>query len=150
MDETTFKILKRVSTGFCCTQVMIKLALEAEEKENEDLIRAVSGLCKGIGGRQKTCGVLTGGIGILGLYAGKGNEMEYSKENYGSMVEEYMDWFENQFKSTECIDIIGVYSFADDSRNMDYNIKCGDILLRSYERIQEILLEHDYEFGSRE
>ncbi|AOT71466.1 DVU_1555 family C-GCAxxG-C-C protein [Geosporobacter ferrireducens] len=150
MNETAFKMLRMISAGLCCTQVMIKLALEEEEKENADLIRAVSGLCKGIGGSQKTCGVLTGGIGILGLYSGKGKETEYAREDHGSMVEEYMTWFENVFRSTECMDIIGVYSFTDDTSNMAYNIKCGDILLRSYEKIQEILRDHDYEFGSRE
>jgi len=150
MNETAFKILSLVSAGFCCTQVMMKLALDEEEKENEDLIRAVSGLCKGIGGKQKTCGVLTGGIGILGLYAAKGKETEYAKEDYDGMVEEYMTWFENGFGSTECEDIIGVHSFSDDKSNMNYHIKCGDILLKSYEKIQEILRDYDYEFGSRE
>ncbi|MFZ5969226.1 MAG: DVU_1555 family C-GCAxxG-C-C protein [Bacillota bacterium] len=150
MNETAFRMLRMVSAGFCCTQVMMKLALDEEEKENEDLIRAVSGLCKGIGGRQKTCGVITGGIGILGLYAAKGKETEYAREDYGSMVEEYMTWFENEFGSMECVDIIGVYSFSDDKSNMNYNIKCGDIVLKSYEKVREILRDHDYEFGSRE
>lgn len=150
MNEIAFKMLRLISAGFCCTQIMIKLALDEEEKENEDLIRAVSGLCKGMGGKQKICGVLTGGMGILGLYGGKGKEMEYQREDYGEMVEEYLTWFEDAFGSTECVDIIGVHTFLDDKNNMDYIIKCGDILIKSYEKVQEILIDHDYEFGGRE
>jgi C_GCAxxG_C_C family probable redox protein len=150
MDDTAFKVFKLSASGFCCTQIIIKLALDAEEKENTDLIRAVNGLCRGLGGTQKTCGVLTGGIAVLGLYAGKGSETEYPKEAYAPMVAEFIKWFEEEFKSTECVDIIGVCSFTDENSNESYMLKCGDILLKSYQKLQEILAEYDYEFGSRE
>lgn len=77
MDETGFRMFQLSSAGYCCAQIMMKMALEDEETENEDLIRALNGLCMGIGSEQKTCGVLTGGITVLGLYAGKGNDREY-------------------------------------------------------------------------
>lgn len=150
MNDIAFRAFKLASCGFCCTQIMIKLALDDEENENNDLIRALNGFCMGIGGNQKTCGVLTGGIAILGLYAGKGNEMEFAHENFNHMVNEYVEWFENEFNSTECMDIIGVYSFKDEKSNENYMIKCGDILLKSYEKAQEILSKYDYEYGSRE
>jgi C_GCAxxG_C_C family probable redox protein len=150
MDDTAFKVFKLSAAGFCCTQIIIKLALDAEKIENKDLIRAVNGLCNGIGGTQKTCGVLTGGIAVLGLYAGKGKETEYAKDDYGTMVNEFIAWFGDEFKSTECVDLIGVCSFTDEKRNENYMLKCGDILMKSYQRIQELLTEHDYEFGSRE
>lgn len=150
MNKIAFKIFKLASTGFCCSQIMLKLALEEEERENPDLIRAVGGLCNGIGSSQKTCGVLIGGIGILGLYAGKGRETEYIKPDYGHMVEEYMNWFEEEFEATDCIDLIGVYNFKDEEKNEAYPIKCGDILLKSYEKINEILYQQDYELGCRE
>ena len=88
------------------------------------------------------CGVLTGGIALLGLYAGKGNDTEYpnrSKPEYTAMVDEYNEWFEDGFKSTECSDIIGVCTIKDYNTNMDYRLKCGDILVKSYEKLQEIL-----------
>jgi C_GCAxxG_C_C family probable redox protein len=150
MNDMAFKLFKLSSSGFCCTQIMIKMALDEEEKENEDLLRAVSGLCRGIGGSQKTCGVLTGGLGILGLYAAKGKDTEYPKENYSSMTREYLEWFKNEFGSEECKDIIGVYSFADDTGSDGYMIKCGDILLKSYEKVVEILRDNNYEYGYRE
>lgn len=150
MNDMEFKLFKLSSSGFCCTQIMLKLALDDEEKENEDLLKAVSGLCRGIGGRQKSCGVLTGGLGILGLYGAKGKDTEYPKQNYSDMTEEYIEWFKNEFGSEECRDIIGVYDFANDSGSEGYMVKCGDILLRSYEKVVEILRDNDYEYGSRE
>lgn len=150
MDDTAFKMFKLVNSGYCCTQIILKMALEAEEKENEDLLRAVNGLCMGVGSTQRTCGVLTGGIAMLGLYAGKGNDREFPKQEYSSMVDEYNGWFEAEFGSTECQDIIGVCSVTDYRTNQSYRLKCGDTLLKCYEKIQEILRDHDFEFGSRE
>lgn len=150
MNDTALRIYKLASAGFCCTQIMLKLALEDEEKENADLIRAVNGLCGGIGFTKRTCGVLTGGLGIIGLYAGKGELREVYKENYQAMMNEYISWFEEEYESTECGDIIGIQSISDDAGNISYPVKCGDILQKSYEKVQEILYKHDYEFGDRE
>jgi len=119
-------------------------------KENADLLRAVNGLCMGIGGTQKTCGVLTGGIAILGLYAGKGKDTEYPGPEFSKMMDEYLDWFESEFGSTECRDIIGVGCITDYETNQSYMIKCGDTLMKSYEKVLEILGNHNFEFGSRE
>lgn len=146
-SETAFKVFKLSAMGYCCTQIMLKMALEEEDSYNEDLIKSVNGLCNGIGGKQRTCGVLIGGIMIIGLYAGKGKDREFYKENYGDMVHEFADWFEKQFGSMDCIDIIGVNKF-DDGEN-SYMLKCGDIIIKSYEKVIKILTENGYEFGVR-
>lgn len=150
MDDLGFQMFKLTNAGYCCAQIMIKMALDTEEKENEDLLRAANGLCMGVGSSQKTCGVLNGGIAILGLYAGKGADTEYPKQNFSGMVDEFGEWFETEFGSTQCRDIIGVCSVTDFQTNQEYRLKCGDILVKSYQKIQEILQENDYEFGSRE
>lgn len=149
MDETAFNIFKLTNYGYCCTQIMIKMALDEEKKENADLLRAVQGLCIGIGGTQNACGALTGGLGILGLYAAKGMDKEHSKPEYSAMVKEYMEWFESQFGSIECFKLIGVCKIADNSANVSYMLKCGDILIKSYKKIQNILQEQGFEFGRR-
>lgn len=150
MDDISFTMFKLVNSGYCCTQVMVKMVLDAEEKENEDLLRAVNGLCMGIGSTQKICGVLTGGIAILGLYAGKGNDTEYVKPEYSDMADEYTKWFEAEFGSVECRDIIGTCSVSDYNTNREYRLKCGDTLKKSFEKVQEILRDNGFEFGSRE
>lgn len=147
-NETAFRVFKLSALGYCCTQIMLKMALEDEGTENVDLVKSAHGLCKGVGGKQNTCGVLSGGILILSLYAGKGKDEEYSKENYGTMVNEFLNWFEEEFKSTDCVDIIGVKEFNDGENS--YMLKCGDIVIKSYEKVIEILLKYDYEFGVRD
>jgi hypothetical protein len=137
-SETAFKVFKLSALGYCCTQIMLIMALEEEGNYNEDLVKS---------GKQKTCGILIGGIMILGLYAGKGKDEEYYEENYGNMVHRFTDWFEEEFESMDCIDIIGVNKF-DDGEN-SYMLKCGDIIIKSYNKVKEILTENGYEFGVR-
>jgi C_GCAxxG_C_C family probable redox protein len=149
MDELSYRILNLTNKGYCCSQIMLKLALEEEEKENPDLIRAVNGLCNGIGNEQKTCGVLTGGIGILGLYAGKGEDQDYAKTGYSSMIRQFIEWFESEFNSLDCSDLIGFTKFTDD-HDQSYLMKCGNILTKSYFKIRQILEEYGYEFGDRD
>ncbi|UWG96485.1 C-GCAxxG-C-C family protein [Dehalobacter sp. DCM] len=150
MDNMAFTMFKLFNAGYRCTQIMMKMALDEEEKENEDLLRALNGFCIGIGSNPKTCGVLTAGIALLGLYAGKGNDLEYPKPAYSSMVDDYTEWFELEFAGTECRDLIGVVSFIEWSTNQEYRLKCGNVLIKSYVKIQEILRDHDFTFGSRE
>ena len=150
MDDLAFRMFLLKNSGYCCTQIMLKMALEEEEKVNEDLIRAVNGLCIGIGSNQKICGVLTGGIAVLGLYAGKGSDREFPRPEYSIMTDEYTEWFESEFGSTDCSDIIGVCTVTSYKTNENYLLKCGDILTKSYEKIAQILEEHEFEFGSRE
>ena len=150
MDESGFQMFKLTNAGFCCAQIMVKMALDAEGGENADLLRVINGFCMGIGSTQKTCGVLSGGIAVLGLYAGKGTDTEYPKQEFSAMVDEFTGWFENEFGSTQCQDIIGVCTVTDFQSHQEYRLKCGDILLKSYQKIQEILQQNNFEFGSRE
>lgn len=150
MDELALELFQLSAKGYCCSQMMLKMALDLEEKQNPDLIRTVGGLCNGIGNSQKTCGVISGGIGIFGLYAGKGKDQEYRKSDYHAMVAEYMEWFEEAFGATDCIDLIGVTEFQDPQHDTSYQVKCGDMIQKGYLQVMEILSEHGYQPGERE
>ncbi|NTW71401.1 MAG: C_GCAxxG_C_C family protein [Eubacteriaceae bacterium] len=150
MDDIAFGMFKLANAGYCCSQIMIKMVLDLEEKENSDLIGAANGLCLGMGGLQKTCGVLAGGILILGLYAGKRSDTTYPRDEFYGMLKEYTEWFEDEFESTDCIDIIGVCDIQDYTNNQQYRMKCGDILTKNFEKLLQILEENGFEFGNRE
>lgn len=150
MNELGFRSFQLTASGFCCSQIILKMALDDEETENADLLRAVRGMCNGLGGTQKSCGILTGALCIIGLYAANGREGEYPDVAYGTIVKNFMEWFEAQFGSTECCDIIGVQQFTDENTNQDYMVKCGDILGESYLKVRELLEEQGYEYGNRE
>lgn len=148
MDDLSLRLFKLSSEGFCCAQIMYKLALEDEGSQNDDLIRAAQGLCRGIADTQKTCGILSGGIGVLGLYAAKGNEVEEAKEGFSQMVKAYHDWFKLEFGSTKCVTLIGVTDFHGEDQS--YKMKCADMIKKAYVKVYEILSEYGYEYGSRE
>jgi len=148
MDDVAFRIFKLSASGYCCTQIIMKLILEDEEGENRDLIRAVNGLCRGIAGDQRICGVLTGAIGALGLYGGKGTEVEQVSAQFTPMMNAFEEWFEDEFESLECRDIIGVQQF--EGINGDYQIKCGEIMMKSYFKVIELLEEYNFVYGERE
>ncbi len=54
MDDLTLQMMKLHAKGYCCAQVILILALEAQGKINEDLVRSVGGLCFGINGAAKS------------------------------------------------------------------------------------------------
>lgn len=147
MDDLSLRLFQLSTKGFCCAQIMYKLALEDEGLENDDLIRAAQGLCRGIADTQKTCGVLTGGIGVLGLYGAKGNETEAAKENFLQMIQEYHAWFKAEFGSTKCVTLIGERDFQ--SGDQSFKPICAGMIQKAYVKVYELLQAHGYEYGNR-
>jgi len=56
----------------------------------------MNGLLAGLG-CGKTCGVLTGGCCLLGLYAGKGSAEKDADENLSLMLTTFVEWFEAEY-----------------------------------------------------
>lgn len=148
MDEDKLRIFTLASQGFCCSQILLNLVLEDEGSENVDIIRSFNGFCGGLGFPQRTCGILSAGIGVLGLYAGKGSSTDYSNEKLSEIIKEYVKWFDEKYGSTDCLDIVG-YKVLE-GENGGYPVKCGDIILENYEKLQQILVENDFDYGVRE
>lgn len=63
MDDVMFRMMELKSKGFYCSQIMMLLALENQDKINEDLVRSMAGLAFGVG-IGDVCGALTGGACI--------------------------------------------------------------------------------------
>ncbi len=134
--------------GFGCSQILVKMALEAQGKDHVDLVRAVSGLHGGLGFSGKTCGALTGGCCVLGLYAGRGAAGEVEDARLMPMVQELVEWFEQEYGprygGIDCATIL-----QDDSRNR--LARCPEIVTAVFEKIAQILSANDYalEHGSQ-
>lgn len=128
--------------GYQCSQILMALALEAQGKQNEDLLRAMSGLLGGMS-CGKTCGALTGGCSVLGLYAGWGTPDTAADHRLAEMLTEFVDWFEAEFEqrygSIECAGIVG-----GDMRNK--LARCPGIVTESLARLKQILADHNYDF----
>ena len=140
MDDMMLRMMELRHKGYYCSQIMMLLALENQEKSNPDMIRAMSGLAFGIGVGE-VCGALTGGACILSLYAGKGTEDEEENQFLMTMLEELGDWFKEtyggQYGGISC-DII---SEAGAKRTE----RCGPLVAATYQKVMEILIENDFD-----
>jgi C_GCAxxG_C_C family probable redox protein len=137
MDDLSLRILRLKTEGYCCSQIMLVFALEAQGKTNTDLVRAAGGLCFGVGLSGETCGAFSGGACILSLYAGKGSSEETPDYRYALMVNELMSWLKERAKETygglRCEDIL--------ARHPDKRM-CGQIVTETYGMAMEILRAH--------
>jgi hypothetical protein len=122
---------------------MMLLALENQDKTNEDLVRSMAGLAFGAGIGSQACGALTGGACILALYAGKGTDEEDEDFHLNTMLQDLGEWFLETYGGTyggvSC-DVIS----ADGSLR---NERCGAIVAETYARTMEILIANDLDPG---
>ncbi|GBF35221.1 hypothetical protein DCCM_4344 [Desulfocucumis palustris] len=141
MSEDFFRMFQLAQQGFYCSQILLILGLEARGKDNPDLIRAMTGLAGGLGFSGKTCGALSGGACLLGLYAGKGTPEEVEHDRFRLMVDELVKWFEDEIGSQHgginCEEILG-----EDFKHRAVNTKCGNIVASTYDKVKEILAEN--------
>lgn len=145
MNDDAFRVMGLAMNGYQCSQILVAIALEAQGRENEELIRAMSGLTGGMG-VGKTCGALTGGCCVLGMYAGHGKEGGAQDERLPAMLNDFVAWFEAEYRprygSIDCHDIV-----QDDMRNK--LARCPAIVTESVAKLKEILADQNYEFDAR-
>jgi hypothetical protein len=131
MDDIMFQLMRLKAKGFCCAQMILILALEAQGKTNADLVRSVGGLCFGINDGGEACGALSGGACLISLYAGKGNDSEAPHDDYKVMIGELVDWFKGaEYGGTRCSEILEKFP--------DRSI-CGRIVADTYGKCMDIL-----------
>lgn len=138
MDDTSLRLAQLSAQGFCCSQILIQLALEDMGVDNPGLVRATAGLCEGSGGGG-LCGVATGGACVLALYAARGSVDEEPLDCYPLLVSHFMDWFRASaadWGGTLCNEIVAVH------RGIQPEV-CGSILQRARETILGLLSEQD-------
>ncbi len=140
MDDMTFKLLELNGKGYCCSQIMLMLALDMQGRSNPDLVRTMSGLCHGIGFSGNVCGVLTGGICLISYYAGKGADTEINKPGYATMLTDLVAWFNHEigdrYGGTTCSAIMN---------GCPDKTACKDIMITTFNKALDLLIEHNYD-----
>ncbi len=143
MDEL-LRMLELAGQRFHCSQILLFLGLDAQEKQNPDLIRAMAGLAGGVGFCGDICGALTGGACLLALYAGRGTADEEEDPRLNVMINELVEWFTQEFSECyggiHCREILG-----DDPRNQ--TSRCPELVTRTYEKVKFLLLENDLDLS---
>lgn len=99
MNPLLLELLPLVRQGYCCSQLLMLLALRQRGEENAALVQAMRGLCHGIGQSGGPCGLLTGGACVLALLGGqKKTDGQYSQEGQDGpplppLLNDYAEWF---------------------------------------------------------
>lgn len=141
MNDYDLDILKLARQGFCCSQIVLHLALDLQGLENPGLIRAISGLCNGFFASKGACGALTGAACLLALYAGKGSAGEDAHEKLALMESELAAWFEDyamtRFGGINCSDIV-----TDGSPDTSV---CGSLVGECYGQAMSILAANGFD-----
>ncbi|OPY64256.1 MAG: putative redox-active protein (C_GCAxxG_C_C) [Syntrophorhabdaceae bacterium PtaU1.Bin034] len=134
MDDTSLRMLQLKMEGYCCSQIIMVIALEAQGKTNAELVRATGGLCFGAGMSGEVCGALSGGACLISLYGGKGSGEEKADLRLPSMMNELVEWFREGPAATyggmRCDDIL--------TRHPDKSA-CGPMVAATYAKAMEIL-----------
>jgi hypothetical protein len=138
MDDTSIRILHHVAQGLCCSQILIQLALEDMGEENVPLVRAMAGICDGVG-IGSLCGAASGGACVLALYGAAGGSQDEALDSYPLMLAEFMEWFQqtgsHRWGGITCDEILG----KDKGKEPE---GCGAIIVAVRNRILEILTAH--------
>lgn len=138
MDEYE-RMLELKQQGFYCSQILLLLGMELQGKENPDLVRAVHALAGGIGFSGETCGALTGGACLLGLYAGKGAPEDEDDPRLIFMAEELVRWFKDgygvEYGGIRCDEIL-----AEGGKTMGR--RCPAIVQGTFQKVKELLVEN--------
>ncbi len=130
--------------GFYCSQILLQLGLEQQGKDNPDLIRAVHGLAGGLGFSGDTCGALTGGACLLGLYAGKGMPDEAPDERLDLMIAELVEWFKDKYEplygGIRCEIIL-------DDNPHHQTTRCPGLVAETYQQVKELLVANGFDLA---
>ena len=144
-DQERMKELK--GQGFFCSQILMQMALDLQGQEDPPLIRAMHGLAGGLGFVGETCGALTGGACVLGLYAGKGTPTEDDDPRLNFMVTDLVRWFKagygREYGSLRCADILAGDPNARATR-------CPLMVQGTFQKAKELLVANGYALEGRD
>jgi len=140
MDDLMFRMMELKAKGFYCSQIMMILALEYQDKSNEDLVRSMAGLAFGVG-IGDVCGALTGGACILSLYAGKGADEEDEHFRLMGMLHELGEWFNESYAGQYG----GISCDAISEEGSLRNERCGGVVAATYQKVLEILVANEFD-----
>lgn len=144
MTDDMIRMLQLAQQGFQCSQILLLMGLEAQGKDNIDLLRAMSALAGGLGFSGDVCGTLTGGACLLGLYAGRGRADEDEDPRLNVMIGELVEWFTaehgRKYGGIRCETILG-----DDPRSR--TTRCPSLILGTYQKVKDLLAQNGFDLS---
>ncbi|MDR1726712.1 MAG: C-GCAxxG-C-C family protein [Acidobacteriota bacterium] len=129
MDDTRREVLRLSGDGYCCSQIMVIMGLDAVGDENPELVEAMAGLCGGLGSGL-TCGVLTGAACLLSML----DRLKAKADMIPRLVAWFKATYEPRYHGIACAEIID----GNPGNKMD---RCPRMMAETYEKCRELLAE---------
>jgi hypothetical protein len=133
MSNTAREIRRLAAEGYCCSQILLQMGLDARQEENPELIAAIAGLCNGMHFGM-TCGILTGAACLLSLFD--------KDKGASELIPKLADWFETAYAQScggvNCEEILG-------GNPMNKIERCPLMIEETYEKCRELLAPYGYE-----
>ncbi|WP_100065570.1 C-GCAxxG-C-C family protein [Miniphocaeibacter massiliensis] len=137
MEEIKESTKKMFLNGIMCSQVMVILGLKAKEIKNEELVRAMYSFGGGFfAGR--TCGTLVGGAALISMFL---EDTENGNEKAKELINEYVNWFEKEGSSINCVDIRK-------EDQMEMIEECSGLVEKNFEYIVKLLNDNGVDIYS--
>jgi C_GCAxxG_C_C family probable redox protein len=137
------RMVELAQQGFHCSEVLMFMGLEAQGKENPDLIKAMSALAGGIGFTGETCGALTGGACVLGLHAGRGSATDEENPKLKTMIAELVDWFSAKYGEKYGGVLCRIITEDDPLKAPE---RCPRIVVSVFYKVKSLLAENGFEW----
>ncbi len=137
--------VKQFKSGYNCAQSMIYSFAEELGIDKSIAMKLATGFGGGLGRTGNVCGAVTGGILILGLMFGRGeNEDKIKQEKTYQYVREFIEKFKVKYGTVECkslIDNIDLLTDEGKKRFRETNMinKCSEYVESANKIIQEII-----------
>jgi hypothetical protein len=129
VSDTARRIRSLAADGYCCSQIMLQMGLDARQEENPELLDAMAGLCNGLHFGM-VCGILTGAACLLSLFD--------KQKAASNMIPRLVDWFETTYSEScggiQCEEIIN-------DNPMNKLERCPKMMEETFEKCRELLAE---------
>lgn len=117
------KIFNYKLKGYCCSQIITAMGLEAMGKENPDYVQASAGLCFGLG-RGRDCGIVAAAVCLMYL--------ANPEDAHRGLADDFVDWFEATFDAMDCETLL-------DGNPLNKVEKCPMMLEASFTKLCELM-----------
>ncbi len=125
------KTLEFHDKGFNCAQSVALPYCELFGMDEKTAAKALEGFGAGMGGRQTTCGALSGAVMLAGLKYADGNmDAPKSKMTTYNVTAQMVESFKNQCGNINCCDIKAINK-----------VSCAECILCGAKLVEEFLLK---------
>ncbi len=126
------------SRGECCSEAIVHAAVDTFETAlPAEVVPVMAGLCGGMGNRQATCGVFTGGAVALGMIA-RGPQATLDKKALSALSGRYHERLQQQWGAQTCGELLEKMGI----RNWNHS-QCRKLTRQGAELTAILLLESD-------